>query len=76
MIIRGQQALVAVYSVPVTRVELIDRDGGGRMYVRNPKPGRAFHIELCYQDGGRTLKIFVEPIIAKKKPAKKKAQIT
>jgi hypothetical protein len=40
-------------AVGVTRVEVIDNSG--RAYVNY----RAGHVEISYQDGGRTLKVFI-----------------
>lgn len=39
----------------VTRFEVIDDSMGGRVYTRRPCA-----VELSYQDGGRTLKVFVK----------------
>ncbi len=45
----------------VTRIEVIDETG--RAYVRDDvlSGGPGVEVELSYQDGGKTLKVFVKP---------------
>ena len=50
----------AIPEIPssVTRLEVIDEFG--RIYVRDPRVHGPIQVELSYQDGGRTLKVFVQ----------------
>jgi hypothetical protein len=41
----------------LSRVEIIEQ-GNGRTYVHDPRTGE-YDIEVAYQDGGRTLKVFI-----------------
>lgn len=53
-------------TVPITRVEVIDDEG--RQFVRWDIP----KVELSFQDGGRTLKVFLkgsEKTMAEKYPS-------
>lgn len=47
----------------VSRVEVIDhsKDGQGREFVRWRKPGE-IRVTLDRQDGGRTLKVFIDEL--------------
>lgn len=49
----------------VDRLEVID--GTGRAYVKGSIYGSPVSIELSYQDDGRTLKVFVTELTAKKR---------
>jgi len=48
----------------VTRLEIINHSGNlmpfGRMLVMYKETGDFNNIEVCYQDGGKTLKIFID----------------
>jgi hypothetical protein len=51
-----QQDMADVDNVKVTRFEVIDENG--RVYVKNSLYN--CHLELSYQDDGRTLKVFIK----------------
>lgn len=48
----------AMDTAGITRLEVIDRTG--RVYVNGPNPNKSISVDLSKQDGGKTLKIFVE----------------
>ena len=55
---RALRAALAVEDVPITRVEVIDhaKGGIGRVYTHWDSRTKA---EVQYQDGGRSLKVFI-----------------